>query len=122
MKNLKAKMKKQGGFTLVEMLVVVAIIAILVMVSIPVVNASLESAKEATDAANLRAAKAIATISFLNGDDLAANAVYSVENGNFNGGASDAYGQSSAHKGQVIEVKTASTDSEPATVGWTTSG
>ena len=35
MNNLKAKLKKQGGFTLIEMLIVVAIIAILIAVSIP---------------------------------------------------------------------------------------
>ena len=52
MKNLKAKLKKQGGFTLIEMLIVVAIIAILIAVSIPMVNGALERAREATDAAN----------------------------------------------------------------------
>lgn len=67
MKNLKAKLNKQGGFTLIEMLIVVAIIAILVAVSIPLVNSSLERAREATDAANERSFKAVLTVSFLNG-------------------------------------------------------
>ena len=44
------------GFTLVEMLVVIAIIAILVAIVIPVVGNSTEKAKEAADAANIRAA------------------------------------------------------------------
>ena len=52
--KLSRKLKKTGGFTLIEMLIVVAIIAILVAVSIPMVNASLEKAREATDAANER--------------------------------------------------------------------
>lgn len=67
MKNLKAKLNKQGGFTLIEMLIVVAIIAILVAVSIPLVNSALERAREATDAANERSFKAVLTISYTNG-------------------------------------------------------
>ncbi len=65
MKNLQAKLKKQGGFTLVEMLIVVAIIAILIAVSIPMVNNALERTKHATDAANERAAKAEILLCYL---------------------------------------------------------
>ena len=65
--KLSKKLKKSGGFTLIEMLIVVAIIAILVAVSIPIVNSNLEKAREATDAANLRAAKTVAMISALEG-------------------------------------------------------
>lgn len=67
MKNLKAKLNKQGGFTLIEMLIVVAIIAILVAVSIPLINTSLERARESTDAANERSFKAVLTVSYTNG-------------------------------------------------------
>ena len=56
--KLNAKLSKKGGFTLVEMLVVIAIIAVLVAITIPVVTSQLENAREATDAANLRAAYA----------------------------------------------------------------
>ena len=49
------KMNKKG-FTLIEMLVVIAIIAILVSIIIPVVGDSTEKAREAKDAANIRAA------------------------------------------------------------------
>ena len=43
----------------------VAIIAVLVVVSIPLVSASLEDAREAADAANERAAKAAAMAAYL---------------------------------------------------------
>lgn len=51
------KMNKKG-FTLMEMLIVVAIIAVLIAIAIPVFTAQLEKAREAVDAANLRAAYA----------------------------------------------------------------
>ena len=58
------KMNKKG-FTLIEMLVVIAIIAILVAIIIPVVGSSTTKAAAATDAANLRSAKAALTIAVL---------------------------------------------------------
>jgi len=67
MEKLKHKLKDRGGFTLIEMLIVVAIIAILIAVSIPLVNSSLERARESTDAANERSFKAVLLISFANG-------------------------------------------------------
>ncbi len=51
-------MKDKKGFTLAELLIVVAIIGVLVAVSIPIFTSQLEKSKEATDIANLRAAKA----------------------------------------------------------------
>lgn len=53
----KAKENKKG-FTLAELLIVVAIIAVLVAISIPIFNNQLEKSREATDLANLRAAYA----------------------------------------------------------------
>ncbi len=46
------------GFTLAELLVVVAIIGVLVGISIPIFSSQLEKAREATDLANVRAAYA----------------------------------------------------------------
>lgn len=48
------------GFTLIEMLVVIAIIAILVAIIIPVVSNATTMAKAATDAANLRSILSVA--------------------------------------------------------------
>ena len=53
------------------MLVVIAIIAILVSIVIPVVGNSTEKAKEAADAANIRAAIAEVTTKALAGDETA---------------------------------------------------
>lgn len=55
---LKKIRKNKKGFTLAELLIVVAIIGVLVAISIPIFTAQLEKAREATDLANLRAAKA----------------------------------------------------------------
>ena len=54
------KMRENGkkGFTLAELLIVVAIIAVLVAISIPIFSAQLEKSREATDAANIRSAYA----------------------------------------------------------------
>mgnify|MGYP001088012571 CR=1 FL=1 len=72
MEKLRAKLKNQGGFTLIEMLIVVAIIAILIAVSIPMVSSALERAREATDSANERSAVALAEIKWLTSQDAAA--------------------------------------------------
>jgi len=66
---IQRKDKNQKGFTLAELLVVVAIIAVLVAVSIPIFTAKLEKSREATDIANMRAAKAAATVELLDKTD-----------------------------------------------------
>ena len=50
---MKKRLNKKG-FTLIEMLVVIAIIAVLVAIIIPVVVSSTDKAEAAADAANLR--------------------------------------------------------------------
>ena len=61
------KMKKSKGFTLIEMLVVIAIIAVLVSIVVPVVGNSTAKARAAADAANLRSAASTAMIEYLEG-------------------------------------------------------
>ena len=52
------KTNNKKGFTLAELLVVVAIIAVLVAIAIPIFTSQLEKAREATDLANIRTAYA----------------------------------------------------------------
>lgn len=63
------KIKNNKGFTLAELLIVVAIIAALVAIMIPTFSGQIEKAREAADLANLRAAYSEASICFLNGAD-----------------------------------------------------
>ncbi|MEI3140886.1 MAG: prepilin-type N-terminal cleavage/methylation domain-containing protein [Lawsonibacter sp.] len=49
------KLSKKKGFTLMEMMIVVAIIAILIAIIIPTFKGALERANAAADEANLRA-------------------------------------------------------------------
>lgn len=57
------------GFTLAELLIVVAIIAVLVAIAIPAFSGSLNRAKEATDKANIRSAYAEYQVALLDGGD-----------------------------------------------------
>ena len=57
--------KNNKGFTLAELLIVVAIIAVLVAVAIPVFNSQLEKSRKAVDQANIRSAYGEATADYL---------------------------------------------------------
>ncbi|MBO5621671.1 MAG: type II secretion system protein [Oscillospiraceae bacterium] len=68
-------MKKNNnkGFTLAELLIVVAIIAVLVAIAIPIFTAQLEKAREATDLANVRGAYAEQMAALLEWDGKTSN-------------------------------------------------
>lgn len=61
--------KNEKGFTLAELLIVVAIIGVLVAISIPIFTSQLEKAREATDLANIRSAYAECTTAVLTGEN-----------------------------------------------------
>lgn len=115
------KLLNKKGFTLMEMLIVVAIIVILVAISIPAFSSSLDSAKEAADAANLRSAKAAALVASQLGTAPAEGAIYDITNGVFyatNPATVDAAdkGKCGAHNNAYIVFVA------PDTVMWTEDG
>ena len=57
-KAIKKAKENKKGFTLAELLIVVAIIAVLVAISIPIFTSQLEKSRESVDMANIRAAYA----------------------------------------------------------------
>lgn len=130
--KLSKKLKKSGGFTLIEMLIVVAIIAILVAVSIPMVGSALEKARVATDQANERAAKGAAMVEYLTeGVTTDKTYYYDAEAGTVTSGtgtdapttAPTGYGQCSEHKDGYLQVKiTAATDTTDMKVDVTWQG
>ena len=65
------KIKNTKGFTLMEMLIVVAIIAILIAIAIPTFTTQLEKAREAADIANIRSAYSEAMVAYLDGNGTA---------------------------------------------------
>ena len=63
------KKNNKKGFTLAELLIVVAIIAVLTAIAIPVFSKQLEKSREATDVANVRSAYATLMASYLQAGD-----------------------------------------------------
>ena len=61
------KYRSKNGFTLAELLIVVAIIAVLVAVSIPIFNGQLEKARRAVDMQNARIIKSALTNAYNEG-------------------------------------------------------
>ena len=67
---MKKTLRNKKGFTLAELLVVVAIIAVLVAIAIPIFTTQLEKAREAVDLANIRAAYAECASEVLTNDQV----------------------------------------------------
>ena len=73
--------KNEKGFTLAELLIVVAIIGVLVAISIPIFTSQLEKAREATDQANLRSLYAECASSALTGTASSKNVTITTKDG-----------------------------------------
>ncbi|WP_312636657.1 prepilin-type N-terminal cleavage/methylation domain-containing protein [Oscillibacter sp.] len=124
--SLKAKKNSKKGFTLMEMLIVVAIIGVLVAISIPVFTAKLTDARKAADDANMRTAKAVYAVYQLNAssssDDSGLGSggpyYFNASTGKFQTTGTDASGAYKAQSedgtargvGNVIKVDTSSTN------------
>lgn len=106
MEQLKAKLKKQGGFTMVELLIVVAIIAILVAVSIPMMNNALEKSRHAVDQANVRDAVGLALTEYVtSGEDAYGKYAYCVEEKTHQGYLSDKLKDTDPVPGEAVTPK-----------------
>ena len=87
------KKKQNQGFTLIEMLLVVAVIAVLVSIIVPRVSNATDKSAAAADAANLRAAKSAIASGILEGiyeadeDTISAGDLDVPAVGNYNGEA-----------------------------------
>lgn len=125
--KLKNTLKNKKGFTLAELLIVVAIIAILVAISVPIFGNKLETAKEATDKANERAAKAAAVSKYLD-DQLSGFYYYDADKGKVVGsdeadsivvyGKSSNYPSDTAAKDKLIRVEI--TEAGEVKIDWIT--
>ena len=73
--------KQTKGFTLIEMLIVIAIIAILVAIIIPIVSGITGKAKATADAANLRSVMALANTLLMSNDADAASTIAGLQAG-----------------------------------------
>lgn len=71
--------KNEKGFTLAELLIVVAIIGVLVAISIPIFTGQLRKARLATNQANARAAYAMAVAAALDDKNTATTFTYTVD-------------------------------------------
>ena len=86
---MKKIMKNKKGFTMAELLIVVAIIAVLVAIAIPVFTAQLEKSRDATDTANLRSAYAEVIAAQLTGDSAVSKSVVQKGTDESNAGLSE---------------------------------
>lgn len=135
MNKTMKKIRGGEGFTLVEMLIVVAIIAILIAISIPLVNSALERAKHATDAANERSAKALFVVAqlsgYLEGTSTAFDSTkvyyYDAKKGAIVTDLSDdnvkalvGYGKHGNHSKEVIAMSVQATDNDTFCMKWVT--
>lgn len=127
MKNLMKTKVNKKGFTLAELLIVVAIIAVLVAISIPIFTSQLEKSRDATDEANVRSAIAEVTAAVLSDDKTnSGDVIYDKDKGTYTMTVK-AKGQKEGWSGAAKttdSIKIGGIDVSPAAVGgqWTVSG
>lgn len=125
MKNLMKTKVNKKGFTLAELLIVVAIIAVLVAISIPIFTSQLEKSRDATDEANVRSAIAEVTAAVLSDDkDDSGNGDVEYKGGTYTMTVK-AKGQKEGWSGAAStteSIKIGGIEVKPSTKGWTVSG
>ena len=99
------------GFTLAELLIVVAIIAVLVAIAIPIFISQLEKSREATDAANIRDYYAEISVGLLDGSLNSTTTTMTVSGGKT---ATASYGTD----GKLQTVEVAGVSFKQTATGW----
>ncbi|SFN99414.1 prepilin-type N-terminal cleavage/methylation domain-containing protein [Eubacterium pyruvativorans] len=128
MKNLMKTKVNKKGFTLAELLIVVAIIAVLVAISIPIFTSQLEKSRDATDEANVRSAIAEVTAAVLSDDKTDSGDVTYSKKDDGDGTYTmtvKAKGQKAGWSGAAStteSIKIGGIEVKPSTKGWTVSG
>lgn len=115
MKEMIKKIREEkGGFTLAELLIVVAIVLVLVAIAVPVFTGAMDKANEAVKAANERSVKAEATTAYMLAKDDAEraavdNSIYWADGeGNITGPSESA--PANAKYKYIVEVAGAGSD------------
>lgn len=99
------KLLNKKGFTLMEMLIVVAIIVILVAISVPTFTANLNESRKATDDANMRAAKSAAVVYQMDNSVVSTTLYYDADAGVIDTEApTTGYGQASENKDEYVVI------------------
>ena len=116
MRKLFSKNGKKG-FTLAELLIVVAIIGVLVAIAIPIFSSQLEKSRENTDIANLRAAKAAAVAMYLDDNESAGTYKFDAQKGVLVASTEsvNGYGKGTAKDGGCEEFYMSSTENYAGT-------
>ena len=120
---LKNKVNGKKGFTLAELLIVVAIIGILVAISFPIFTSQLEKSRLATDQANEKAAKSAAAVLVLDETTETGEFYYNIITGKLEDKNTNiaGYGKSKNCKGKIVKVTIDSNTKEIKT-SWATAG
>lgn len=102
------KLTNKKGFTLMEMIIVIAIIVILAAISIPTLTGNLNSANKAADEANLRAAKSAALVKTMEDGTVTGDWYYDIEAAELKeiaaGTTPSSFGKCGNHDDQYIKV------------------
>ncbi|MDO5111475.1 MAG: prepilin-type N-terminal cleavage/methylation domain-containing protein [Clostridia bacterium] len=119
--------RSKKGFTLMEMLIVVAIIAILVVIAIPVFQSQLENTRKAVDDANARSVKSLAVTYAMTTENVFGTEtsvkLYGVQGTDkttmqiATAASGEGYGQTAANKGKIFAV-TIDTNYNVTASGW----
>ena len=99
--------KCNKGFTLMEMLIVVAIMSVLVAVSFPVFSKAIDKVNVSVDDANLRVAKSFAHTQYLmKENEFSSQMYFDLVNERFvSEPPTSGYGESLSNSGKVISVE-----------------